>query len=113
MKPYVIDMLHDSRDLYSLTKTALALCEPYGQVHAFSLVHNRGASRVACFIELESLKQQPALARALGARTLNGAVCLDVPVRKDFASQKAVVLAIESRLSQQPAARAANAQARA
>src|SRR5258708_39163826 len=105
MKPYVIDMLHDSRDLYSLTKTALALCEPYGQEHAFSLVHNRAASRVACFIELESLKQQPALAHALDARTLNGAARLDVPERKDFASQRADVLAIESQLSQQPAGR--------
>ena len=53
-------------------------------MHAFRLVHNRGAARVACLIELESPKQQGVLARALGARELNGATCLDIPVRKDF-----------------------------
>jgi len=29
-------------------------------------------------------KQQTVLAKALGARQLNGAACLDIPVRKDF-----------------------------
>jgi hypothetical protein len=62
----------------------LSICEPFGAVHAFRLTHNRGAARVACIIELESPKQQPALARALGARTLNGAACLEIPVDKDF-----------------------------
>jgi hypothetical protein len=47
-------------------------------------VHNRGSSRVACQIELESTRQQPALARALGANVLNGAACLEIPVGKDF-----------------------------
>ena len=60
------------------------MCEPYGPVHAFRLVHNRGAARVACLIELESPKQQTRARRALGARQLNGAACLDIPVRKDF-----------------------------
>jgi hypothetical protein len=84
MKPEVMDKLGGARDFYALTRGVLELCEPYGPVHAFRLVHNRGASRVACFIELESLKQQPALARALGARTVNGAVCIEVPVERDF-----------------------------
>jgi hypothetical protein len=113
MKPDILEKLSDSRDFYTLAKGVLALCEPHGPVHAFRLIHNRGASRVACLIELESPKQQPALARALGTRTLNGAVCLDVPVRKDFGSSgKVVALAtpagVEPRLLQQPAARAAN-----
>src|SRR4051812_5860208 len=86
MKPEAMERLRDARDFYALTKGVLALCEPFGAVHSFRLVHNRGASSVACFIELESPKQQPALARALGVRTINGAVCLEVPVDKDFAA---------------------------
>jgi RNA recognition motif. (a.k.a. RRM, RBD, or RNP domain) len=119
MKADVLGKLNDARDFYALAKGVLSLCEPYGPVHAFRLVHNRGASRVACFIELESPKQQPALARALGTRTLNGEVCLDIPVRKDFGTQGKVVAlaspaaAVEPRLPQQPAARAANTQASA
>jgi len=84
MKPDILDKLGEAHDFCALTKSVLALCEPYGPVHAFRLTHNRGAARVACLIELESPKQQPALARALGARTLNGAVTLDVPVSRDF-----------------------------
>jgi hypothetical protein len=84
MKPEVTDKLGEADDFYSLTKAVLALCEPYGPVHAFRLIHNRGAARVACLIEMESPKQQGVLARALGARELNGATCLDIPVRRDF-----------------------------
>jgi hypothetical protein len=84
MKAEVTDKLGEADDFYSLTKAVLALCEPYGPVHAFRLIHNRGAARVACLIEMESPKQQGVLARALGARELNGATCLDIPVRKDF-----------------------------
>ena len=74
-----------ARDFCALTRNILAMCEPFGPVHAFRLTHNRGAACVACLIELESPKQQPALARALGARTLNdGAACLEIPVDKDF-----------------------------
>ena len=91
MKPEVIDKLRGAQDFYSLTRAVLQLCEPFGAVHAFRLVHNRGASRVACFIELESLKQQPLLARALGCRTLSGAVCLDVPVSRDFPAETKAV----------------------
>ncbi len=84
MRPDVVEKLSGAGDLYSLTQGILALCEPYGAVHSFRVVHNRGAGRVACFIELESPRQQPALARALGTGAVNGAVSFDVPVRKDF-----------------------------
>ena len=84
MKPDVLEKLSDSRDFYALVKGVLSLCEPFGPVHAFRLIHNRGASRVACFIELESPKQQPALVRALGAKVINGSACLDIPVSEDF-----------------------------
>ena len=84
MRPDVISKLRDANDLYSLTRGVLALCEPFGAVHSFKLVHNRGASRVVCFIELESPKQQPALVRALGAKVINGSACLDIPVNEDF-----------------------------
>ena len=41
------------------------------------------------WIELESPKQTPALARALGVSGPNGAVCLEIPVGKDFPSELA------------------------
>ena|SRR5687767_13115769 len=91
MKPEVAEKLCEAHDFYALTKAVLSMCEPYGPVHAFRMVHNRGASRVACLIELESPKQQPALARALGARVLNGAACLEIPVDKDFGASCEVV----------------------
>jgi hypothetical protein len=84
MRPELAHQLRDAQDLYSLTKDVLRLCEPYGPVHSFKLVHNRGAARVVCFIELESPKQQPALVRALGAKIINGSACLDIPVGDDF-----------------------------
>jgi hypothetical protein len=84
MRPEVADKLGEADDFYSLTKAVLSMCEPYGPVHAFRLVHNKGAARVACLIEMESPKQQTVLAKALGARQLNGAACLDIPVRRDF-----------------------------
>jgi len=76
--------LREANDLYSLTRGVLALCQPYGPVHSFRLVHNRGAARVVCFIELESPKQPPALVRALGAKVINGSACLDIPVNEEF-----------------------------
>ncbi len=79
-----MQQLRDAHDLHSLTRDVLGLCEPYGPVHSFKLVHNRGAARVVCFIELESPKQQPALVRALGAKVIHGAACLDIPVAEDF-----------------------------
>jgi len=84
MKPEVLDQVRDARDFCSLAKAVLSLCEPYGPVHSFKLVHNRGAARVACIIELESPRQQPLLARALGARALSSAACLEIPVPRDF-----------------------------
>src|SRR6266542_3681448 len=84
MRPEVMQRLREANDLYSLTRGVLALCQPYGPVHSFKLVHNRGAARVVCFIELESPKQQPALVRALGAKVINGSACLDIPVNEEF-----------------------------
>src|SRR5919106_3424750 len=91
MKPELAEKLGDARDFYSLTKAVLSMCEPFGPVHAFRMVHNRGAARVACLIELESPKQQPALARALGARVLNGAACLEIPVDRDFGAPRDLI----------------------
>ena len=88
MRAEIIDQLRDANDLQSLTSGVLALCEPYGAVHSFKLVHNRGAARVVCFVELESPKQQPALARALGVKIINGAACLDIPVGEDFGGDR-------------------------
>ena len=87
MKPEIVEQFSGVRDFYSLTKNILTICEPYGPVHSFRFVHNRGAARVACIIELESPKQTPALARALGVSGPNGAVCLEIPVAKDFPSE--------------------------
>ena len=84
MKAEIVDKLAGARDFYSLTKALLALCEPFGAVHSLKLVHNRGAARVVCFIEMESPKQQPALVRTLGAKVIDGAACLDIPVSEDF-----------------------------
>jgi hypothetical protein len=84
MRPELAQQLRDAQDLFSLTKSVLGLCEPYGPVHSFKLVHNRGAARVVCFIELESAKHQPALVRALGAKIINGSACLDIPVSEEF-----------------------------
>src|SRR5947199_5414096 len=84
MRPEVMQRLRGANDLYSLTKDLLGLCQPYGPVHSFKLVHNRGAARVVCFIELESPKAQPALVRALGAKVINGSACLDIPVSDEF-----------------------------
>lgn len=104
MKPEVMEKLAEARDFYALTRTILLLCEPFGAVHSFRFVHNPGAARVACFIELESPKQEMALARTLGAR-INGSVCLDIPVDRDFGKQRKVVaIAPEQRLQQPPAA---------
>ena len=86
--------LRGANDLYSLTKDLLGLCQPYGPVHSFRLVHNRGAARVVCFIELESAKQQPALIRALGAKIINGTACLDIPVSDEFGGAEYKVSAL-------------------
>jgi hypothetical protein len=97
MKPEIADKLSDANDFYELTKAVLSLCEPYGPVHAFRMVHNRGSARVACLVEMESPKQQQALARALGGRVLNGAACLEIPVEKEFgAGRKVAVLPQQS-----------------
>jgi len=84
MPSALLETTSQARDFCALTKGILALCEPFGPVHSFKLVHNRGAARVACMIELESPKQEPALARALGGRSVNGAVCVELEVGRDF-----------------------------
>jgi hypothetical protein len=84
MKPEVLARLNDVADFPQLTQGVLDICEPFGAVHSFRLIHNRRAGRVACFIELESPKQHAALMRALGANGVGGSVCLDIPVRGDF-----------------------------
>ena len=89
MRPEVMQRLREAHDLHSLTRDVLGLCQPYGPVHSFKLVHNRGAARVVCFIELESPKQQPLLVRALGAKVIHGSACLDIPVNEDFGSGEA------------------------
>src|SRR4051794_41224766 len=84
MPTALLETTSQARDFCALTKGVLALCEPFGPVHSFKLVHNRGAARVACIIELESTKQEPALARALGGRSMNGSVCVELEVRRGF-----------------------------
>jgi hypothetical protein len=84
MASALIETTSQARDFCALTKGILALCEPFGPVHSFKLVHNRGAARVACIIELESTREEPALARALGGRSINGSVCIEFGVRRDF-----------------------------
>src|SRR5262245_8861601 len=116
MRPEILDKLSGAHDFYALTKGVLSLCEPYGTVHAFRLIHNRGAARVACLIELESPKQQPAPARALGGRTLNGAVTLDIPVSREFgeaAHGTDTIAGPYPRVLPLPAAHAAKSQASA
>src|SRR5690348_10993069 len=91
MNPDIADQLGDAQDFEDFARSVLKLCAPYGPVHSFRLVHNRGAGRVACFIELEAQRLQPALARALGTRAVNGAVCFDVAVGRDFGGPVPVV----------------------
>ena len=98
MPSALLEATSQARDFCALTKEILALCEPFGPVHSFKLVHNRGAARVACIIELESTKDEPALARALGGRSVNGSVCVEFEVRRDFegAARRRVVAVVPS-----------------
>jgi hypothetical protein len=111
MKPEVLTKLHDASDFLDLTKAVLAMCEPFGAVHAFRFVHNRRAGRVACFIELESPKHHGALMRALGAKGVGEEVCLDIPVREGFDEPcRAVSLAARGAMdSRRPASPSAHA----
>ena len=84
MTKELLENTAQARDFHALTRGILELCEPFGPVHSFKLVHNRGAARVACIIELESTKDERALARALGGRSINGSVCVEFEVRRDF-----------------------------
>ncbi len=91
MKPDVLDKLREARDFNSLTSVVLTMCEPFGPIHSFRLIHNRRAARVACHIELESPKQHAALIRALGANGVGGTVCLEVPVPPEFGNGSRLV----------------------
>ena len=99
-----MEQLREAHDIYSLTRGLVELYEPYGPVHSFKLVHNRGAARVVCFIELESPKQQPALVRALGAKVINGSACLDIPVNEEFGGGYKVTALPVHQLRHEPAA---------
>jgi hypothetical protein len=87
MRPEIMEKAREARDFASLGECMLSACEPFGPVHAFKMVHNRGTSSVACIVELEYPKQEPALARALGGRATNGAVCVEIPVSRGFESR--------------------------
>jgi hypothetical protein len=84
MKPEILRELQRARDFPSLTETILAICSPFGPVHAFSLVYHKAAGRVSCLIELDSVKQHSAMIRELGAALVSGAVCLEIPVSPNF-----------------------------
>ena len=103
-----MEHLREAHDIYSLTRGVLELCEPYGAVHSFKLVHNRGAARVVCFIELESPKAQPALVRALGATVINGSACLDIPVGDEFGGAEKLASRPMHQLRRVTAAQASN-----
>lgn len=103
-----MEQLREAHDIYSLTRGVLELCEPYGPVHSFKLVHNRGAARVVCFIELESPKAQPALVRALGAKVINGSACLDIPVGDEFGEADKLASRQMEQLRRETAAQASN-----
>ena len=85
LNPQLADALGNAPDFLALTRTVLEACQHYGPVHSLELVHNKRARRVSCLIELDSPKQQAALARELGAAQFGGTVCLEIPVRPDFA----------------------------
>ena len=103
-----MEQLREAHDIYSLTRGVLELCEPYGPVRSFKLVHNRGAARVVCFIELESQRQQPALVRALGAKVINGSACLDIPVGEEFGGAHRIASRPMHELRRETAAQVAN-----
>jgi len=88
MKPQVLEQFRDAHDFSALTRAVLALCEPFGPIHSFRLVHNKRARRVACSMELDSPKLHAALIRALGAYDCGGLVYLDIPVSPDFGGVK-------------------------
>ena len=88
MKPQVLEQFRDAQDFGELTRAVLSLCEPFGPIHSFRLVHNKRARRVACSIELDSPKLHAALIRALGAYDCGGVVYLDIPVSSEFGGAK-------------------------
>jgi hypothetical protein len=94
MKPEILSELQRARDFPALTEVILTICGPFGQVHALSLVHNKAAGRVACLIELDSVRQHPAMVRELGATLVSGAVCIEIPVSPGFVAYRPMRLMI-------------------
>jgi hypothetical protein len=88
MKAEILSELQYARDFASLTEIVLVICAPFGPVRAFSIAHDKAARVVSCFIETESAKQHPAMARALGGTLVSGAVCLEIPVDSGFVSSR-------------------------
>lgn len=88
MKKPILDSLKDARDFSTLAACILNICESYGPLHSFRFIHNKRAGRVACFVELDSLKQQQSMALDLGATICVGQVCLEIPVRPDIAGNR-------------------------
>ena len=85
MNKRLMDRLSDAQDFSDLARTLVAECEPYGRIHSLHLTHNKRAGRVSCVIEMDSLKQQQAMKRAMGATGLDGSAYLEIPVGGDFA----------------------------
>ena len=85
MNKHLIDRLSDAQDFSDLASALVAECEPYGRIHSLHLTHNKRAGRVSCVIEMDSLKQQQAMKRGLGATGLDGSAYLEIPVSGDFA----------------------------
>jgi hypothetical protein len=88
MKPEILSELQHARDFASLTEIVLVVCAPFGPVRAFSIAHDHAARLASCLIEMESVEQHPAMAAALGATLVSGAVCLEIPVDSSFVSSR-------------------------
>jgi hypothetical protein len=89
MNRHLLDRLGEAQDFTELAQSLVAECKPYGQIHSLHMTHNKRAGRVSCVVEMDSLKQQTVLKRALGATGLDGSAYLEVPVGDDFASEAA------------------------
>jgi hypothetical protein len=85
MNRHLLGHLSEAQDFSELARALVAECEPYGRIHSLHLTHNKRAGRVSCVIEMDSMKQQIALKRALGATGQDGSAYLEIPVGEDFA----------------------------
>ena len=85
MNRHLLDHLSDAEDFSDLARALVAQCEAYGKIHSLHLTHNKRAGRVSCVVEMDSMKEQRALKRALGATGLDGSAYLEIPVGSAFA----------------------------